>query len=231
MAVYLKVAEGGYKPVESIEDPECSQVMLSKDEFLYERASCEAVQIEFQTEIDELKKTVRQAKKEAERYQEMNAGLLRICRERANAERGLQPKKERCGYVVLSSEEKTVTFSIGLSKKVQRVLLWETRLQSSYSVNFTEEQARHQIAEDLSLENAELVLDRIGLCGYYQADENDDFSDPSLAVYESNSILTIRLSADFREGYWVAILWHMRPLDTVPQDLRPVRKNRTSEKK
>lgn len=132
---------------------------------------------------------------------------------------------------MLSSEEKTVTFSVGLSKKVQRVLLWETRLQSPYSVDFTEEQARYQISEDLSLENAELVLDRIGLCGYYQANENDDFSNPSLAVYASNSILTIRLSADFREDYWTAILWHMRPLDTVPQDLRPARKNQTSEKK
>lgn len=99
MALYLKAAEDGYKPVESIEDPECSQVMLNKDEFLYERASCEAVQIEFQTEIDELKKTVRQAKKEAERYQEMNAGLLQICRERANAERGLQRKRSAAGML------------------------------------------------------------------------------------------------------------------------------------
>ena len=35
----------------------------------------------------------------------LNANLLRISRERANADRKLKPKKEHTGYVVVVSEE------------------------------------------------------------------------------------------------------------------------------
>ena len=42
----------------------------------------------------------------------LNENLLRIARERANADRKLKPKKEHTGYVVVSSTEKEYRYKI-----------------------------------------------------------------------------------------------------------------------
>ena len=87
------------------------------------------------------------AQKEAKHQRGLNANLLRISKERANADRKLKPKKEHTGYVVASSEEKEYRYRDG--RKWKRVKLWETVLQSPYAVDFTEEQAREQITREL----------------------------------------------------------------------------------
>ena len=71
----------------------------------------------------------------------LNKNLLRIARERANADRKLRPKKTHTGYVVLTSSEKEYRYKI-MRKETAVAGLWETALQSPYSVDFTEEQAR-----------------------------------------------------------------------------------------
>ena len=45
----------------------------------------------------------------------LNKNLLRIARERANADRKLKPKKEHTGYVVVASEEKNTAIGTGRS--------------------------------------------------------------------------------------------------------------------
>lgn len=78
----------------------------------------------------------------------LNANLLRISRERANADRGLRPKKIHTGYVVVMSSEKEIRYKTGRNKLLT-AKVWETVLQSPYSVDFTESQARQLIEEDL----------------------------------------------------------------------------------
>ncbi|OKZ58405.1 MAG: hypothetical protein BHV91_03080 [Clostridiales bacterium 44_9] len=65
-----------------------------------------------------------QSKVEAERagkeYQiGLNQNFKRISRERANADRGIKPKKERSGYVVLSSRQKKYRY-----KKSRDGMVW-----------------------------------------------------------------------------------------------------------
>ena len=64
----------------------------------------------------------------------LNANLLRISRERANADRKLKPKKEHTGYVVVLSEETDHQYKDG-NRHVRRVLLWKTVIQSPYVVD------------------------------------------------------------------------------------------------
>ena len=54
----------------------------------------------------EWEKKLAAEQQESALQRELNANLLRITKERANAERDLKPKKEHTGYVVLTSAEK-----------------------------------------------------------------------------------------------------------------------------
>ena len=60
------------------------------------------IQSEAQSRITDAEKKIA----ESALQRELNANLLRITKERANAERDLKPKKEHTGYVVLTSAEK-----------------------------------------------------------------------------------------------------------------------------
>ena len=88
------------------------------------------------------------AEEEVSYQKGLNANLLRISRERANADRSLRPKKEHTGYAVVRSMEKEYRYKIS-RQSWGKVMLWETVIQSPYSMEFTEEQARKQIRREL----------------------------------------------------------------------------------
>ena len=152
----------------------------------------------------------------------LNENLLRISRERANADRRLRPKKEHTGYVVVSSAEKEISYKdyYGKSKKV---MLWETVLQSPYSVDFTEEQARHQMQELFKRgENGGWLISQIGISatygkGYAELIREKEWKSD---VSKRNVLLGRRLRANYRAGYWEMIFLHTKPLDVVPKDMR-----------
>ena len=81
----------------------------------------------------------------------------------------MKPKKEHTGYVVCSSSERDYTFR--LNRKNHKIVLWETVLQSPYPIDFTEEQARKQITEELfeQDENGKFFISRIGVTASYAA--------------------------------------------------------------
>ena len=131
-----KPAIGGYKPVAGgSSNSECTHVILTLDEYdglkreisSAQQAARNAeynadkkinqIQSEAQSRITHTEKEMAKNTAEWERklaaeqqesalQRELNANLLRITKERANAERGLKPKKEHNGYVVLTSVEK-----------------------------------------------------------------------------------------------------------------------------
>ena len=136
MAKFAKKTTLGYKLVEGgSSNSECTHVILTLDEYdglkreisSAQQAAKNAeynadkkihqIQSEAQSRITDAEKkiaknTAEWEKKLAAEQQEsalqrgLNANLLRITKERANAERDLKPKKEHTGYVVLTSVEK-----------------------------------------------------------------------------------------------------------------------------
>ncbi len=95
----------------------------------------------------------------------LNENLLRISRGKSQCGSRTKTEKEHTGYVVMNTQEKK------LQRKNSRAIitqshLWETVLQSPYSADFTEEQARYQIHEDLMQheDGKEWALSRIGIC-------------------------------------------------------------------
>ena len=69
-------------------------------------------QEECRKSLDDLNEELERAHEEGVYLAGLNENLLRIARERANADRKLKPKKEHTGYVVVSSTEKEYRYKI-----------------------------------------------------------------------------------------------------------------------
>ena len=243
MAADAKKSATGYKLIDRYSD--ATNVILSKEEYEQMRQEKRSLEWQIQSERMKLTEQLQKVKDDArtqtgaanalvencEReiqnmqaqlteaqdrivlFEELNRSLLRISKERANAERELRPKKEHTGYVPLSSTEKN-----RYSEKGKSVTLWETILQTPYSVKL--------IAAEVKLltENEETacILEKIGITG----DRSDDYRKKGLdKVLEGlasteNVILTRSLRANFRAGYWEVLVQHTKPLGIVPKEMR-----------
>lgn len=244
---------GGYKDVPGGQsDPECTHVILTKKEYdqLYREkavAENEASRAKYDAEraINDARRgaqyTAQQAAAEARqtveameadlaaeraesaRQRALNANLLRISKERANADRKLKPKKEHTGYVVVISEETDHQYKDG-NRHVKRVLLWKTVIQSPYVVDFPEEQVREQILEELLRKNEDgyRLIDRLGINGIYNKGYGSMIEDRRWCAEPDkyNIMLKPKFRVNFRSGYWEVICLHTKPLDVVPRDMR-----------
>ena len=256
MSEFVKKTMVGYKTVPGgHSDSECTHVILTLQEYdqlLREksvaeqearaardqaarevaaadrRASQEAYRAdqEAQGRVEAIRAELEAERAESAHQRELNAGLLRINRERANADRKLKPKKERSGYVVLNSEEKEISFKVG-SKRLRKARLWETTIQSPYSVKLSEAVVRKQIEEDLFPDGVMWPVCRIGITGRfrgsYEGFLEEKERDPENPFYDGNVVITRlqRLKRKFRSKYWEVAFVHTKPLGDVPEDLLP----------
>ena len=227
-------------------DPECTHVILEQEEYgrliaEKQRAVADAAEAkrsarlqidrerrnaqaeieqskqEAQEIVDSMQETLDGAHKEIEYLQSLNENLLRISKERANAERKLKPKKGHTGYVVLGSKEKEYRYKVD-RRNWDSVMLWETTVQSPYTVDFTEEQAREQTKE---LTDRDGLVARIGIeeCFPGKYDEMID-SNRGFQWADLNVMLEKRLQANYKTGYWEVVFSHTKPLGLVPEDMR-----------
>ena len=154
----------------------------------------------------------------------MNENLLRIAKERANADRKLRPKKERTGYVIVNSEEKEYRYKDGGHSR--RVFIWETIIQSPYSVDFSEDIVRVQIPNELFPKEGTGLVRNIGITGKYGGDCRmlmlEKSKNPQNEFYRRNIILAVqqRFKRNFRSGYWEIVIAHTKPLGTIPDDMK-----------
>ena len=173
-------------------------------------------------QIGQVEQELAAANEEIAYQRRLNENLLRINRERANSDRKLKPKKEHTGYVVCSSSERDYTFRI--NKKNHKIVLWETVLQTPYPIDFTEEQARKQIIDELfeKDEDGKFFISKIGITdsypeGFAAMIEDKEWSE----IYKKyNVMLERKLRMNFRVGYWEIAFYHTKPLACVPKDMR-----------
>ena len=247
-----KSALNNYKQVPGgQQDPKCSHVILTLEEYenlCQERDKAkqerQAAQMRAEDEVkrsmdwgrdrvkqaedkakaalDEVKQQLAIAQEDAEHQRELNENLLRICRERANSDRKLKPKKKHSGFIVMSSAEREYRYKAG--KELKAAKLWETKLQSPYSVDFTDGQARQLIIEGLLQEdeNGLCPMEKLGIENMYLDKYEELLQDSDLAAQAaSQNIMTnVRLRADHRAGYWEVTFLHTEALGRIPQDMR-----------
>ena len=228
--------------MDSLDDQECSHVIQTKQEYetlldQRNRAKREKEETEraaareisrvkqeaaheadraaqrVQAQIDDLLQQVERKTAEIADQRALNANLLRISRERANADRGM-------------SSEKEIRYKTGRNKLLT-AKVWETVLQSPYSVDFTESQARQLIEEDLLARKNGLLAD-VGITmicsgsSYENLIETENWKEIKAA---HNTLFSRQLRANYRVGYWEYIIQHTKPLGIVPADMRAGTKN------
>lgn len=153
----------------------------------------------------------------------LNADLLRVAKERANADRGIRPKKQHTGYGVVVSGEKEHRYRDG-NRSWRKVLLWETVIQSPYTIDLSEEVARKQIMDELLHQDAagERLIYRLGLDAFYDGSYGAMMDDRRWCAEPAqyNIMLKPRFQANGRYGYWEVIFFHTKPLGVIPKELR-----------
>ena len=249
MAEYAKKTPMGYKVLpDNSSVREATHVVLTKEEheqLLQEKRSLEwnlqSQRNELTAQLQEVKDdafqrvsaaeaTAKQCAREVETklartqqiaayWEQLNEDLLRISKERANADRNLRPKKQHTGYVVLISAEKERRYEVPNKLKMEHAMLWETVIQTPFSVDFTEEQVRQQTGTEEAL----LLLQKIGITADHSADcEKKGMHEVLKGPGKTGNVILSRfLRANFRAGYWELTLLHNKSLGLVPKEMRP----------
>ena len=146
----------------------------------------------------------------------MNLNFKRIARERANADRGIKPKKERSGYVVLSSRQKKYRYK-DKRNEWEEVYLWETVIQTPYVVDFTAELAMTETKELFAKdEQGNWLIGRLGITDEYDGKYEEMLADQRCATWKDDNIIVEKIfNANAKAGYWEIIITHTKPLDNI----------------
>lgn len=102
------------------------------------------------TQLEELQTQLTKAKQYGTDQETLNKNLLRILKERANAERGIIPKKQHHGYIILCSQQLIKKDNIKYS---EAVTAWKTQIQTPYPLNLKSSEIKDQIFKDFVEKN------------------------------------------------------------------------------
>jgi len=247
MSEFVRKTALSYKPVlGGYSDPELTHVILKKAEYdelmdqiqdakaevrkadqrvreITNQANVKIQQIQVAADktVAELQQELAEAQEERAYQESLNANLLRISKERANASRKLKPKKEHSGYVVISSTEKDHSYKYGANRKTVR--LWETVLQTPFPVDFTEEQARKEMEDLFQMDDqGGWLIGKIGINGLYLDGYGELIRSKDAAEWmQRNVMVEQKIRTNFRAGFWELVFLHTKPLGIVPIDMRP----------
>ncbi|MGM9684434.1 MAG: hypothetical protein ACI3XQ_12625 [Eubacteriales bacterium] len=240
----------GYKTVAGgSSDPECTHVILTLDEYdeLHQRIraaindgkrakedaaraaatsaenaekAVKKIQADAAQEIAQLQNKVETERAGKEYQIGLNQDFKRIARERANADRGVKPKKERSGYVVLSSRQKKYRYKENRHEMAE-VYLWETVIQTPYVVSFTAEQVMTETQELFERdEQGHWLIGRLGIADVYSGKYEEMLVDKQCATWKDYNIIVEKIfNANVKVGYWEIIITHTKPLDNIGTEL------------
>ena len=199
----------------------------------------QAIVSEQENIIAKLREELSQAKAEVENVSGLNKNLIRIMTERANQARGIHPKKQHEGYVVLECRQWTEKYveevwdhpdhkvqydndeGRAFAKKKRYLMLehkaanvWKSRIQTPFDASIPLEYFRKEAMGSLdSLVRALGVTHFSSMLGKYMG-----FEDGSLEE-KRNTMYRIRCNANYREGFWEVEIFTTRAL-VVPEGLR-----------
>lgn len=151
--------------------------------------------------------------------------VYRIMRERANAARGIVPKKSHDGYLVLSSRQWIERYPAVVSgKKMQcNAAVWKSVLETPYDVALAADQIGTQVENDLKL-----VMSDIGCHCMVPEKDNGKYKTSMEKIEnsrEKNVLYKWDLVANFKSGFWALEIYTTKGL-TVPESRRPPQKTR-----
>jgi hypothetical protein len=149
-------------------------------------------------------------KKAAEASENMNRNLVRVAKERANVQRGLKPKKQHIGYLLLNMEQ--ITHRIGKNE----FICCRARLQSPYQLSFDADSARDLIKKDLLSDLGR----RMGVGTVYMNGGFDEYDDETKKIWDGgdNFIFRTLYKANPQRGFW-EVEYLVRHMPSIPPEM------------
>lgn len=185
---------------------------VKKDTEKYRRDCDEHAEAVISAEVSAAKKAagekVAAIEDELKKLSGLNDSLLRIMKERANAARGMQPKKKRSGYRFTGKVMQTKTIS-GHDKKTGALYtdVWMTTLETPYDAGLPFDQIEGRIFADL-MGNSGILLDSLKVTYWTtQGDDRKPWKGPYMVVADDikkgiNYLFDYKFMANPRSGLW-----------------------------
>jgi hypothetical protein len=202
--------------------------------------------------IESQKEQLEKVKAELRNEKSLNTNLVRIMRERANQARGIRPKKNHDGYIVLGSrqwtekymeevwdsEEHAEKYGNGkyrshaikqgyLRFEKKMVNTWRSIIQTPYSASLPVEPVRARVKKEIGKVSADIGVE-------YHIDEanKDNCHDWQIPDYEecANMLYRAQYSANYKTGFWELTIYTTKSL-RVPENRCPVKQERTQRQK
>lgn len=145
----------------------------------------------------------------------LNDNLKRIARERANAKRGLTPKKDRSGYIVLFSSQYRERYRNEEGEKCV-ANTWKSVLQTPYDATLPLEQIKDDVWDELMHQ----VLYPMGFRKVQDVDKNGEYKSWHEDEEELCGLYRWDYKANYKTGLWEITLYHTKSL-SVPEEYRP----------
>ena len=170
-------------------------------------------------EAEEHTSEAESAKEELEtalaKQRNLNSNLKRIARERANAKRGLAPKKQRNGYVVLYSSQYRQRYKDPDGKKCV-AYTWKSILQTPYDATVPLDTIEDEIWNEL----VHRILYPLGFRRTQDAEHNGEYRIWEEDDAELCGLYRWDYNANYKSGFWELTLYHTKGL-IVPEGYRP----------
>jgi len=169
-----------------------------------------------QSKETDIEKELQQAIRDKESAEELNKQLIIIMKNRANAKRGIQPKKVLSGYIVTKSEQFDYIYhSTKYKRKV--ICLWRTTIQTPIDIGITFIHAKEMISEFLN----DNLCNQLGL--NIVSKQADGISDSVRMVTKNNwndksYILDIKYRQNTKLRLWEMLLIHNQAI-TIPEEM------------
>ena len=145
----------------------------------------------------------------------LNDNLKRIAKERADAKRGLTPKKERSGYIVLFSSQYRERYRNDEGEKLV-ANTWKSVLQTPYDATLPLEQIKDDVWDELLHQ----ILYPMGFRRVQDLDKNGEYKSWHDDEEELCGLYRWDYKSNYRTGLWEITLYHTKSL-SVPEEYRP----------
>lgn len=188
--------------------------------------------------MKEMRDQVFAAEEEVTRQQDLNDNLLRISKERANAQRGLQPKRKHNGYRYAGKiMQVKILDSRGRGSKY--VYAWSVVLETPYDCEISAEAIRDKI--ELDFTRVDGILPMLGIA-YFREDQingrgsvdghNIWRGSYSTAVSKNpgNVLFDYRYQANPVSGLWEVQIMTSEQIPVIPELSGPRRQGGTKTK-
>lgn len=177
--------------------------------------SIESIKKQAQERIESIQRDLDSAKVEIDRLNDLSANLKRIMRERANAKRGLRPKKVHHGYMILDSQQYNYIFRHRGKATSDNYPCWKVRIQSPYDCSIPYGAVVKDIQNDL-VKVFGVSLDVQSVTSVENL-SYDDFK--KMWDSDKNFIFKTSYKANVRSGFW-EVEYLVKSSITIPEDMR-----------